>query len=717
MRVSQVMTRLSVCLYSYHTIGDALTLMRDKQVSGLPLLNEQGHLLGMVTKEQILENSLEEFAATKKAADYLTTRFLTLKEEALLDDVWDLPFDIYPVLNNQEEITGVVTKYSLGRAYFQDIELRRQELEAVFNSAHNGIIAINRQGIITSLNPAAERPTRSTKEEAVGRFLNDVIIPSGLLEVVRTGIPDFGTKFQVGRRQYISNRTPIIKDGEVVGAVGVFQDVSEIEKILQELRSVRQLNEELRTTIASSYDGIIICDNLGEILRCNPAVGRILEVSWEDLVGKSFKDLVEKGVFQKNIIHMVKKQAGIVSILERSSAEHSLVITGNPVYDEEGEMAKIVINLRDMSELISLREALEESKQLSEKYQAELAQMRNHQETSTEVRSCSIIMKKVLDLAIRVSQVDSPVVLVGEQGVGKEEIAKLIHFQSKRNKGPFYKLNCGSLPYQLLEIEIFGQGIALGNGIKGKIGLLELANHGSLYLEDIGRMPLNLQGRLLRVLQDKVLQGSDGKETVSDLRILAGTNRPLIELVEKGLIREDLYFSLNVVPIKVPPLRDRKEDLIPLILFYLEQNKKRHDLEKVLTPEAIQVLLNYPWPGNVREMSNVIERLVVTTPSKNISAKEVDFVLYEKEKSSRSVTVTEVIPLKEAIDDLEQQLVTLAMEKHGTTVKAAEALGVNQSTVVRKLQKLKELNIGNDGGSVQLWLDSLKRIRQTPKNS
>lgn len=698
LRVGQVMSRLSVCLYSYHTMGDALTLMKEKQVTGLPLLNEQGHLLGMVTKEQIFEKGMEQFATENKAVDYLTTRFLPLKEEAPLEEVWDLPFDIYPVLNSHEEITGVVTKYSLGQAYFQDVQLRSQELEAVFNSAHNGILAINRQGIITSLNPAAEKPTRSTKEEAVGRFLSDIIIPTGLLEVVHSGIPEFGTKFQVGRRQYISNRTPIIKDGEVVGAVGVFQDVSEIEKVLQELQSVKQLNEELRTTVASSYDGIIICNNQGEILRCNPAVGRILEVSWEDLLGRPFKDLVDRGIFQKNILYLVKKQEGLVSILESSSTEHSLVITGNPVYDEAGEMVKIVINIRDMSELIVLREALEESIQLSEKYQAEIAQMKNHQETSGDLRSCSIIMKNVLDLASRVSQVDSPVVLIGEQGVGKEEIAKLIHFQSKRREGAFYKLNCGSFPYQLLEIEIFGQGITLGNRIKGKTGLLELANHGSVYLEDIGKMPLNLQGRLLRVLKDKMLQISGGKETVSvDVRILAGTNRPLIELVEKGLFREDLYFSLNVVPIKVPALRERKEDLIPLVLSYLEQNNKRHGMDKVISPDAVQLLLDYPWLGNVREMANVLERLVVTARGKIISAKEVDLVLYEKDKSPlRSVTVTNVIPLKEAVDDLERQLVTLAMEQYGTTVKAAEALGVNQSTVVRKLQKLKDSNVGVD---------------------
>ena len=592
LRVGQVMSRLSVCLYSYHSIGDALTLMMEKKVTGLPLLNEQGHLLGMVTKDQVNEKGLKNFAATKKATDYLTTRFLSLNEEASLEDVWNLPFDIYPVFNNQEEITGVVSKYSLLQAYLHEVQARSWELEAVFDSAHNGILAINRQGIITSLNPAAERPTCSTKEEAVGRFLTDVIVPTGLLEVVRSGIPEFGIKFQVGRRQYITNRTPIIKDGEVVGAVGVFQEVSEIEKILQELQSEKQLNEELQTIVVSSY-------------------------------------------------------------------------------------------------------------QLSEKYQSKIAQMKNNWEKGADLKSRSVVMNNVLDLAFRVSQVDSPVVLVGEQGVGKENIAKLIHSQSKRSDGPFYNLNCGSLPAQLLEIELFGQGISIGNGDKGKTGVLELANQGSVYLEEIGKMPLNLQGRLVRVLQDKMLQATGEKETTFvDPRIMAGTDRPLKELVEKGLFRSDLFYTLNVVPIKVPALRERKEDLIPLALFYLEKNNKRHGFKKIFSPEAVQLLLDYPWFDNAREMANVIERLVVTANQKVISAQEVDIVLYEKEQSPfKAVTVTGVVPLKEAIDDLEHQLVTLAMKLHGTTVKAAQALGVNQSTVVRKLHKSKDTNGGKcDGG-------------------
>lgn len=694
LRVSQVMTRLSISLYAYNSIGDALALMREKKVAGLPLVNEQGHLQGMVTKEQVLEKGLKQVSPDDKAAEYLTTRFIALKEDALVEDVWDLPFEIFPVLNSQEEITGVVTKYALGQAYFQQTNLRRQELEAVFNSAYNGIIAINKQGIITSLNPAAEKPARATRQEAVGRFLNEVIVPTGLLDVVRTGIPEFGVKFQVGRRQYLANRTPIIKDGEVVGAVGVFQDVSELESILQELHTVKQLNDELRTVVDSSFDGIIVCDAQGEIQRCNPAAERILGIPRTKLIGEPLRNLIDKGVMTQNIILLVRNQGVPVSIVEKTNSEHSLVITANPVYDGQGEIVKIVINIRDMSELLELREALQESKQLSEKYQSEIAKMRTHIEPRQEVVFQSTAMQNAYDLAIRVSQVDSPVVLIGERGVGKEELAKLIHFQSERQDGPFLKLNCGAIPEQVLETELFGYvaGAFTGAGKKDKPGLFELAHQGTIYLEDIGELPPAIQVRLLRTLQDKEVVPLGGRQAVQvDVRVIAANTSPLIELVEQGSFREELFFYLNVVPIQVPPLKERKADILPLLHYYLAQYNQRYNLNKELSPEAVSLLLNYEWPGNVRELANVLERLAVTAKGKAITTDEAKTALDQKVQGpAQLVTVSGIIPLKEAIEEVEHILVSMAMERYGTTVKAAEALGVNQSTVARKLKKVKE---------------------------
>lgn len=693
LRVGQIMTRLSICLYHHNTIGDAMALMKEKKIDGLPLVNEKGHLLGMVTKEQILERSLEGISAGDKAVDFVTARYIPLKEEALVEDVWDLPFEIFPVLNNQEEITGVVSKYALGQGYFQHTYLRRQELEAVFNSTHNGILAINKQGIITSLNPAAEEPTRSTGEEAVGRFLNDVVIPTGLLDVVRSGVPEFSVKFKVGKRQYITNRTPIIQDGEVIGAVGVFQDVSELESISQELRSVVELNDELRTIVNSSFDGIIICDFKGKILRCNPAVKRVLGLTGKELVGKPFRELIDRGVITNNIINMVKKEGSPVRVVESPSMDISLIISGNPVNDEDGEINKIIINIRDMTELEGLREALEESKQLSEQYQSEIAQMRTHFEPGKEIEFRSRVMRNVFDLALRVSQVESPVVLIGDSGVGKVKISRFIHMHSGRQNGPFLELNCASLPEQVLETELFGyvDGSFVGTSNKDKPGLFELANQGTLYLEEIGQLTPATQAKLLRVLQDKEVMPLNGRQTVPvDVRVIASTQIPLNELVKQGIFSEELFFHLNVVPIKISPLRERSEDVLPLLHYYLANYNNRYNLDKEFSPEAANFLLNYEWPGNVREVANVVERLVVTAKGKLITREEVGMAIRLKEiEPGKAITVAGIIPLKEAIDEVEHILVTMAMARYSTTVKAAEALGVNQSTVVRKLQKIK----------------------------
>lgn len=616
LRVGQVMTRLSICLYNHNTIGDALALMREKKVAGLPMVNEQGHLLGMVTKEQILEKDFERITAGDKVIDYVTPRYIPLKEDTLVEEAWDLPFEIFPVLNSQEEITGIVSKYALGQAYFQETFHRRQEMEAVFNSTHSGILAINKQGIITSLNPAAERPTRFTGKEAVGRLLNEVVIQTGLLNVVSTGVPEFGIKFEVGKRKYITNRTPIIKDGEVIGAVGVFQDISELELISNELRSVKALNEELTTIVDSSYDGIIICDSVGEILRCNPAVERILGTSRGVLVGKPFKELIDREIVSRNIIHLAKKQFGPVSIVENPFGDHSIVITCNPVIDEDGEIVKFVINIRDMTELEGLREALEESKQLSEKFQSEIAQMRTRFEPSKDVEFRSGIMRNVYDLALRVSKVETPVVIIGESSVGKIKVARFIHNNSERSEGPFLKLDCSSLPDQVLEAELFGYAPDSSSGAskKAKAGIFEHAHKGTVYLEEIGHLPPAVQSKLLQLLRDKEVMPIGGLNSIPvDVRIITTTQLELSELVKQGFFKEELFFRLNVVSIEVPPLRERKEDVVPLLHYYQDYYNRRYSLKNEFSSEAVNNLLNYDWPGNLREVANVVERLVVTT--------------------------------------------------------------------------------------------------------
>jgi transcriptional regulator with PAS, ATPase and Fis domain len=295
-------------------------------------------------------------------------------------------------------------------------------------------------------------------------------------------------------------------------------------------------------------------------------------------------------------------------------------------------------------------------------------------------------------LAVRVAQVDSTVLLSGESGVGKDVLAKLIHNLSKRHDKPFVSLNCGAIPEHLLESELFGyeKGAFSGADRYGKPGLFEEASGGTVFLDEVGELPLNLQVKLLKVLQEQRCRRLGSVKTVDmDIRILAATNRDLKQMVADGLFREDLFYRLYVVPIEIPPLRERREDILPLALRFLKAYNKKYDVSRTLGHELLRVLETAEWPGNVRELQNVIERLVVTADTEVLQPRHLPRSMNEcsEEPQAPLVWVTGGIKLREARDQLEKQLIQKALAQTSNTREAAKLLGVTHSTVVRKAQK------------------------------
>jgi len=300
-------------------------------------------------------------------------------------------------------------------------------------------------------------------------------------------------------------------------------------------------------------------------------------------------------------------------------------------------------------------------------------------------------MKELTKMAIRVAKVDSTVLIQGESGVGKELIADVIHSHGVRNKGPLIKINCGAIPENLLESEFFGYepGAFSGASRKGKIGLFELANGGILFLDEIGDMPLNLQVKLLRVLQDKEITRVGGIRPIKvDIRILTGTNRNLSEMINNRQFRQDLYYRLNVVPIHVPALRERQEDIPVLTNYFLDYFNNKYltsSTSKQLAPEVIDCFMKHDWPGNVRELENLIERLIVTTAQTNISVN--DLPLWLDRSHTYISGNSESISLKCAVEDTERKLLQYAFSRYKSTYEVARVLEINQSTVVRKAAK------------------------------
>jgi PAS domain S-box-containing protein len=449
---------------------------------------------------------------------------------------------------------------------------------------------------------------------------------------------------------------------------------------------VKGLITELEAIINSSYDGIFITDGSGIVLRVNEAYSRITGIKAAEVIGKSMASLVSEGVYDQSVTLLVMEKRESVTIsqtVQRSNKQ--ILVTGNPIFDERGKLFRVVTNVRDVTELNQLEKKLSRTRAERLKYQIEVSHLRSLQVKSSELVYRSRIMESVLELAAKVAEVNSTVLITGESGTGKELIAKFIHRQGKGDKLPFIKINCGAIPDNLLESELFGydRGAFTGAKKEGKPGLFELANNGTLFLDEIGEMPPFLQVKLLRALQDKTITRVGGVEPIKvNVRIVAATHRHLAQMVKEGTFREDLYYRLMVVPLHIAPLRDRKEDIPLLIVHFLDKFNQSFGFTKTMLPEVIDRMTEYSWPGNVRELENVIERLIVTTPGDEIDVASLPVSLHVK-----PVLPKPGAKLKEAVESTEKYLLASTLKEYGTLQLAANVLGIDRSTCFRKAVK------------------------------
>ncbi len=690
-RVEEIMTSIPGFLHETHTCKEALKRLSEGQMEGLPVVNELGELLGLITMKSLVNGIIMEGRSLDglSCTEAMEPNPIIIAAALPLDDAWAQAFELAAISREDGLLIGVLSRATLAVARYQQAEFQVRELEAVLNSAHNGIVVINSKGMITSFNAAAERFTKLSKERAIGRHVMDVLVPMmGLMETLTTGKSEYSQKFRVGKGTYILNRDPVIQKGRISGAVAVFQDISEIEFISQELASVKELNRELDSIIQSSSDGFVITNTDGTVLRVNRAFENMSQSSATELIGRKMQEFVDEGVYAHHLVELVLQRGNTVTVMENKQ-DHSLMVTGSPVFDDEGDPFLIVINYRDMTSLNLLRQELVDTKRLSELYHLELSELRSRQSDSGIVAS-SPEMERVIELILRVAKVDSTVLLRGESGVGKEGMAKLLHTNSNRREGPFIKVNCGAIPEQLLESELFGYeaGAFTGARKEGKMGMFELAHNGTLLLDEIGDLPYTLQAKILRVLQEREFVPVGGtKSRQVNVRILAATHKDLEAMAKVGQYREDLFFRLNVVPILLPPLRERRSDIIPLLYHFREKFSKKYGIQREFAPEVVEAFLQYDWPGNVRELENMVERLMVVSPGEQILLSDVPLALQKREVRDGGVSVHSLMPLKDAVAEVERQLITKAINKYGSTYKAATVLGINQSTVVRRMAR------------------------------
>lgn len=446
---------------------------------------------------------------------------------------------------------------------------------------------------------------------------------------------------------------------------------------------------ELEAIIDSVEDGIYITDGAGVTLRVNKAFERLTGLSMKTLAGRTVTELVEQQVYEKSITLTVLKTGRAATMVEQLANGREVLLSARPVRDDRGRIFRVVTTLRDIEELRQIREELARSEQRRERYRRELTRLRRLA-GATEVVISSPIMEEVFDLAARVSQVDSTVLISGESGVGKELVARAIHTGDGVERGSLVTANCGAIPEPLLESELFGyeKGAFTGAERQGKPGLFELADGGSLFLDEVGELSLNLQVKILRALQEKEITRLGGRAPRRvRVRIIAATNRDLRKMVAKGTFRQDLYYRLNVVPITVPPLRERAEEILPLTEHFLRLYNQRFDKSVALSAAALRRMEHYPWPGNVRELQNTVERLVVLSVSGVAEQQDLpEAFLGEGAAPEGTMPFME---LEKGVAWAEEQLLREAHRRYRTTRAMAEHLGVSQSTVVRRMEKYR----------------------------
>jgi PAS domain S-box-containing protein len=562
----------------------------------------------------------------------------------------------------------------------------------LLGSVYNGVVAIKDGGVIVCFNETAERLFEVSSADALGRHVLDVLPKTGgkLLDCLRSGVTLKGEKLGWGEGTLISNISPVLQEGKIIGAVSVFQDISDIEAVSRELDLFKDMKKWLDTIIDSSYDGLWICDNNGKVVRINEASERINGVRAAEVLGRYMQDLVKEGWFDKSVTLEVLRHKKTFTMIQHTRGAKRVLVTGNPIFGEDGRITFVVTNDRDITELDQLREELKDVQSLAKGYVSTLSRLEMKEIDTSNLVFHSEAIKRVLDMARRASGVDSAVLLLGESGVGKGAIAKLIHRHSDRTGGPFVRVDCASIPEALFESELFGyeKGAFTGARMDGKAGQFELADNGTLFLDEIAEIPLASQSKLLRFLEDhEFVRVGGGKVRSINVKIIAATNRDLEKMAASGRFRKDLYYRLNVVPIRIPPLRERRDDIVPLIYHFLNKFNRSGKKRKSFSSEAIEVLCHYSYSGNIRELANIIERSVVVTEADRIEVSDLpSSVTATDGPAVYQDLLSDGVSLKDATQRFERLVVEMTVKKYGSQWAAARVLDVDQSTISRKMK-------------------------------
>lgn len=563
--------------------------------------------------------------------------------------------------------------------------------EQLIESITNGLVAVNKDNIITIFNQSAERIMGIHRKDVIGKKASKVLENSGLVEVLKTGKSVVNVKQKINHTTIITNRSPIIVNNKVIGAVATFKDITDIEKLSATLESTKETKKRLSNILENANDGICMVDPSGLITYINPRFAEICKMESSDLIHQNIQSIT----LDNRILKALMKKEATRDLISELEDKRKILSNISPIKIQNKFKGNVWI-VTEITALKKVMQDLDYAEQKIKEYQEVLIEKTNEgiDEAFSIVIGRSKPMEKVLKLSTKAAKTSMTVLIRGESGTGKELIAKSIWKASPRRDQPFIGINCAAIPENLLESELFGheRGAFTGANRK-KIGKFELADGGVLFLDEIGDLSQNLQVKLLRVLQEKELQRVGGNEKVPiDVRIITATNHNLEKLIEEKKFRLDLYYRLNVIPITLPALRDRKEDIAELVTYFLNKIFEDENMQpKKLTNRCLAMLRNYHWSGNIRELENIIKRMIVFSENQEITGNDIPNYIKEALGEDFEPITEEVNIIAEekiySMEEYEKVIIEKALNKYESFNRTGKALGLSHRTVARKARK------------------------------
>ncbi|TGE33493.1 sigma 54-interacting transcriptional regulator [Desulfosporosinus sp. Sb-LF] len=689
MLMNEMMTRDVPFLHAEDQLIQGVVLLRQAKMDALPVVDEDGFLIGILTKVNVLDAFLAGAEASEPLLRHINRQVVTVEIDTHYRDVEQrarlCSVGMGVVVDKVGKVLGLFTKEDMIMALFRKAEQLAVELNAVYQAMPNGIIVVDRNNCIQQINPAGEKILDLKQKTIIGCLFGSVFPTIDLNAVLKRSQHMVGVQMQMQINQVtvLCNINPV---GETKGAVIVFQALTDFHQVALELDATKRLYETLQTVINNAYEVILVVDDQSKITLVNEAACLLFGKREKELLHRPVDQIIEDtrlprtlktGMAETNEIQVINGRVCIVSRLP-------IVRKGKII----GAVKKIVY------------QKLEETKEVSER----LAQMDSDYEfykekvgtsriavTFNQIVTVSPDMRRLKQEAEMAARGSSSIMLTGESGTGKELFAEAIHQASPRRKGPYIKVNCAAVPENLLESEFFGYASGAFTGAQkgGRAGKFTVADEGTLFLDEIGDMSMNLQSKLLRVIEERSFEPVGSNESVKvDVRIIAATNKELIQKVENGEFRSDLYYRLNVINLHLIPLRDRSEDIIPLIQVFLE--RLNLDFGKQISGVSIEVqkiLFDHSWPGNVRELKNVIERAVNFASGKMLELEDLPFYLRE-DKMEVALSSTKGWNLENAHDHLDRETMEKALIKmNGNKSEVARLLGISRSWLYEKMRR------------------------------